>query len=110
MKCLTEQEQYRIIKKLKKINDKLNEVDDAYQLIRYELQSGIDNIVNVIGSNDTEKDHSNHQELVRCKDCIHWGYNFYEDVETCFEHRNVDGTEQVTSPDDYCSWGKKRNE
>ena len=37
------------------------------------------------------------------------GWDIPEDeVETCFEHRNVDGTEQATKPDDFCSWGKRR--
>ena len=47
-------------------------------------------------------------EIVRCKDCEHWKFNYYDDVETCFVHRNVDGTEQATKPDDFCSWGKRR--
>ena len=47
-------------------------------------------------------------EIVRCKDCEHWKLNYYDEVETCFEHRNVDGTEQATRPDDFCSWGKRR--
>lgn len=46
-------------------------------------------------------------EIVRCKDCEHWKLNHYDDVETCFEHRNVDGTEQATKPDDFCSWGRE---
>ena len=47
-------------------------------------------------------------EIVRCKDCKHWKLNYYDEVETCFEHRNADGTEQATKPDDFCSWGKRR--
>ena len=47
-------------------------------------------------------------EIVRCKDCEHWKLNYYDEVETCFEHRNIDGTEQATRPDDFCSWGKRR--
>lgn len=47
-------------------------------------------------------------EIVRCKDCEHWKLNYYDEVETCFEHRNVDGTEQATKPDDFCSWGRRR--
>jgi len=31
-------------------------------------------------------------------------------VKTCLEHRNVDGTEQATKPDDFCSWGEGREE
>ena len=34
--------------------------------------------------------------------------NYYDEVETCFEYRNVDGTEQTTKPDDFCGWGKRR--
>lgn len=48
-------------------------------------------------------------EVVRCRDCKHWNKNYYQDIETCFEHRNVDGTEQAMRPDDYCSYGEKRD-
>ena len=48
-------------------------------------------------------------EVVRCQDCKHWNKNYYQDIETCFEHRNVDGTEQAMRPDDYCSYGEKRD-
>ena len=49
-------------------------------------------------------------ENIRCKGCKHWRINYYQDVETCFEHRNVDGTEQATSPEDYCSWAERRED
>ena len=46
--------------------------------------------------------------FIQCKDCKHWRRNYYQDVETCFNHRNVDGTEQATRPEDFCSWGEPR--
>lgn len=49
-------------------------------------------------------------EIIKCKDCKHWRLNYYEDVETCFEHRNVDGTEQATRAEDYCSWAERRTD
>lgn len=30
-----------------------------------------------------------------------------DEVETCFEHRNVDGTEQATKPDDFVAGGRE---
>lgn len=53
---------------------------------------------------------STQPEIIRCKDCKYWRINYYQDVETCFEHRNVDGTEQATSPEDYCSWAERRKD
>lgn len=47
-------------------------------------------------------------EIIHCKECIYWERNYYQDIETCFEHRNVDGTEQSTPPDYYCASARRR--
>ena len=48
-------------------------------------------------------------DLITCQNCRYWRLNYYQDIETCSEHRNVDGTEQATPPDFTCSWGKRRD-
>ena len=49
-------------------------------------------------------------DLITCQNCRYWRLNYYQDIETCSEHRNVDGTEQATPPDFFCGWWKERND
>lgn len=53
---------------------------------------------------------SSQPEIIKCKDCEHWRLNDYENVETCWQHRNIDGSEQATNPDDFCSRAKRRED
>ena len=50
------------------------------------------------------------RELIRCKDCKFWEITIYENIETCPKHRNANGWEQATDPEDFCSWAEKRKE
>lgn len=53
---------------------------------------------------------NNSPELIRCKNCKFWGITIYENIETCPKHRNANGWEQATDPEDFCSWAEKREE
>lgn len=46
-------------------------------------------------------------EVVRCKDCKHWEYE-YDDVGLCVtDVPDIDGVERVA--DDFCSYGERRD-
>lgn len=44
-------------------------------------------------------------EVVRCKDCEHW--NEDDDVGYC---NNPDGLDNYAKPDDFCSYGERRED
>lgn len=45
-------------------------------------------------------------EVVRCKDCVHWGNTFdYESYCT-----NPDGLDNFARPDAFCSYGERRSD
>ena len=49
-------------------------------------------------------------QIIKCENCEFWRIDYYEDIETCSEHRNIDGSPQATYPDDFCSWARKKCE
>ena len=47
-------------------------------------------------------------EVVRCKDCKHWCYE-YDDVGLCVtDVPDIDGVQRLA--DDFCSYGERRTE
>lgn len=46
--------------------------------------------------------------FVRCRDCKYWGINYYRDIESCSEIREIDGSPMITSHDGYCSMGERK--
>lgn len=48
-------------------------------------------------------------EVVRCRDCKHWtrdGNGYCDDESYC---NNPDGLDNYAKPDDYCSYGKRKD-
>lgn len=70
--------------------------------LHYEACSAFSKIINA--ACDVEqgcehfKDHSNYQEVVRCKDCKHWVTYF-----DCCEKKDI-----TMHEDDFCSFGERR--
>lgn len=48
--------------------------------------------------------------VIRCRDCKYWGINYYKDIESCSEIREIDGSPMITNYDGYCSMGKRKEE
>lgn len=50
-------------------------------------------------------------KVVRCKDCVYWGQDACsstgDDESFC---TNPDGLDNFAHPDDFCSYGERRNE
>lgn len=50
-------------------------------------------------------------DVVRCKDCVHYQPSLFGEKKMCFR-KDVDGVQICYdfSPDDYCSYGERREE
>lgn len=49
-------------------------------------------------------------EVVRCKDCKYWvrdGSGYCDDESSC---RNPDGLDNIARPDDFCSYGERKED
>ena len=53
------------------------------------------------------QDKANFVEVVRCKDCKHWLYE-YDDVGLCFtDVPDIDGVQRLAC--DFCSYGERKD-
>ena len=52
-------------------------------------------------------------EIVRCRDCKHWALGKttknYPNPYICELHSFMHGFERSALPEDYCSWGERKN-